>query len=275
MDLRPKEIVEHYVKEAKEMLGEMPKQGHLIHARWMEAANLYDTAIHVSLFFDLAHKRLQDAQEKCIQEAEKYKEAAEAFEAKVQYRRDNRDRLSMEREENRRAARLEKNQELMELWMSGEKVDTYSLGDFPVRLRVVIDKTEQEDEEAVIETSHGAAIPYDEGQRTFEFIMKMRGRAWRRNGETFQVGDYQLDMITENGDISAGCHRIAWETILEFAKSEGWIQSTERKTGEHLFVEAGGHPVCADCGADEDDAFVGGEPCTHINHNEKEMETVA
>jgi|ERR1035437_1259355 hypothetical protein len=35
-----------------------------------------------------------------------------------------------------------------------------------------------------------------------------------------------------------------------------------RKDGEHLFVPAGGLPLCATCGRDEDDAFVGGEKCT-------------
>jgi hypothetical protein len=36
-----------------------------------------------------------------------------------------------------------------------------------------------------------------------------------------------------------------------------------RKSGEHLFVPAGGHPICATCGCDEDDAFVGGRKCTY------------
>jgi hypothetical protein len=36
----------------------------------------------------------------------------------------------------------------------------------------------------------------------------------------------------------------------------------QRKTGEHLFVPCGGLPRCATCGCDEDDAFVGGEPCS-------------
>jgi hypothetical protein len=37
-----------------------------------------------------------------------------------------------------------------------------------------------------------------------------------------------------------------------------------RSKGAHLFVPMGGHPRCADCGCDEDDAFVGGEECTFI-----------
>jgi hypothetical protein len=37
-----------------------------------------------------------------------------------------------------------------------------------------------------------------------------------------------------------------------------------RKTGEHRMVNAGGNPVCATCGADQDDAFVGGSKCSFV-----------
>jgi hypothetical protein len=30
----------------------------------------------------------------------------------------------------------------------------------------------------------------------------------------------------------------------------------------HIFVDCGGHPRCKICGCDEDDAYVGGEPCS-------------
>ena len=35
-----------------------------------------------------------------------------------------------------------------------------------------------------------------------------------------------------------------------------------RKAGEHSFADCGGAPRCVTCGADEDDAFVGGAVCT-------------
>jgi hypothetical protein len=35
---------------------------------------------------------------------------------------------------------------------------------------------------------------------------------------------------------------------------------TEKKNG-HIFADCGGTPRCTICGADEDDAFVGGEEC--------------
>jgi hypothetical protein len=41
------------------------------------------------------------------------------------------------------------------------------------------------------------------------------------------------------------------------------VAKNKRKTGEHLFVPCGDHPRCATCGADEDDAFVGGIVCSY------------
>ena len=36
-----------------------------------------------------------------------------------------------------------------------------------------------------------------------------------------------------------------------------------RKKGEHLFADCGGCPRCVTCGADEDDAFIGGQECDY------------
>tara|TARA_R110002051_G_scaffold322839_2_gene414488 strand:+ start:569 stop:1471 length:903 start_codon:yes stop_codon:yes gene_type:complete len=72
-----------------------------------------------------------------------------------------------------------------------------------------------------IETSQGARIPYDDGKRCFEFILKMRAKGWRKNGEQFKIGMYSLDSVGQDG-IVAGCHRIGWKEIERFAKAEAW-----------------------------------------------------
>jgi hypothetical protein len=48
-------------------------------------------------------------------------------------------------------------------------------------------------------------------------------------------------------------------TVSEVRIDEG----IRRKSGEHKFADCGGSPKCVTCGADEDDAFVGGEPCSY------------
>lgn len=77
--------------------------------------------------------------------------------------------------------------------------------------------------ELKMQTSKGAVVPLADAERAFKFCMKMREKGWHRNGETFKVGHYQLDAVNSEGVI-AGCHRITWQTIEEFAKQEGWIK---------------------------------------------------
>jgi hypothetical protein len=124
----------------------------------------------------------------------------------------------------------EKAKEDLEKWSRGEEVES-SLWNLPVRLRSRKNRSildgKAEGSAWEIETSHGAVIPYEDGRRAFRFIQRHKGKAWRRNGEQCPVGHYQIDAITEDGSIVAGCHRIEWETIKAFAKAEGWIQSTE------------------------------------------------
>jgi hypothetical protein len=37
--------------------------------------------------------------------------------------------------------------------------------------------------------------------------------------------------------------------------------TTPPPTHVHVFADCGGYPRCVKCGCDEDDAYVGGEPC--------------
>lgn len=70
-------------------------------------------------------------------------------------------------------------------------------------------------------TSMGARVPLADAERTHRFAMLARAKGWHKNGETHAVGSYQLDAVNEFG-VVAGCHRIAWEEIECFAKSQGW-----------------------------------------------------
>jgi predicted Abi (CAAX) family protease len=65
-------------------------------------------------------------------------------------------------------------------------------------------------------------VPLPEAEKAFRFAMIQRKRGWHRNGDQFKVGDYQLDAVNEQGVI-AGCHRIGWDEIERFAKTQGWI----------------------------------------------------
>ena len=73
-----------------------------------------------------------------------------------------------------------------------------------------------------LQTSKGASVPLSDAERAFRFIMLKRQTGWHRNGETFKVGEFQLDEVTPEY-VKAGCHRIEWNEIERFAKTQNWL----------------------------------------------------
>jgi hypothetical protein len=117
-------------------------------------------------------------------------------------------------------------QESIQKWLAGESITIpYTIS--RVYLRAKHSACESingnEPDAMVMQTSKGAVVPLADAERAFKFCMKMREKGWHRNGETFKVGHYQLDAVNSDGVI-AGCHRITWQTIEEFAKQQGWIK---------------------------------------------------
>lgn len=170
-------------------------------------------AQRVSDFFGLGKSIDREALDKIVADKEAAaKENAEAM------------REAQKRREEREAKELEELRERLEEWARCEQPLFYGFNRLPCRLRIAPTATTLKE----IETSHGARIPYEDGRRAFQFVMRMRERGWRANGETFQIGAYQLNAVNSEG-IVAGCHRISWDAILELANKEGWQipQSTE------------------------------------------------
>lgn len=116
------------------------------------------------------------------------------------------------------AARFEAEQaENITRWIAGETV-AISWNISRVYLRVIPDRTGPY---PLLETSKGAHVELGEAHKAYRFARINRIKGWRRNGDTFKVGDYQLDSVNEQG-IIAGCHRIDWEEIERFATTQGW-----------------------------------------------------
>jgi len=78
----------------------------------------------------------------------------------------------------------------------------------------------------LMETSEGVTVPLADAERAFKFITAIRnGRGdWHRNGETFAIGQFQLDAVNPQG-VVAGCHRVSWEEIDRFSTVMGWATS--------------------------------------------------
>lgn len=75
----------------------------------------------------------------------------------------------------------------------------------------------------MLETSQGASVPWDHAVKAFRFIKlcRERGEQWETNGRVIRVGHFQIDCITAQGDMRAGCHTFEWAEIERLARVEG------------------------------------------------------
>jgi|11_taG_2_1085331.scaffolds.fasta_scaffold00685_16 hypothetical protein len=66
-----------------------------------------------------------------------------------------------------------------------------------------------------VETSRRAYFPLEDAKRAIRFVKAIvkKGEPWKRNGERFKIGIYQLDTVSACGDVKAGCHRVKFEEI--------------------------------------------------------------
>lgn len=118
----------------------------------------------------------------------------------------------------RRAAADKRAAELVPQWLRHE-IRSLPHGIGKVYLRCSL--AGMENNSATVQTSHGATVPYGEAKVTYKFAMRYRKAGWHDNGERHSVGGFSMSAVNENG-IVIGCHRIAWEEIDRFAKSQGW-----------------------------------------------------
>lgn len=130
------------------------------------------------------------------------------------------ERAKREKAQTQRQAKIDAdNQVKVDKWLSGE-INAY----FPSvvsRTYLRVWMAPETDVESV-QTSRGVTIPIPEAERAFRFAIARRTKGWKRNGDQFHVGQYQLDAINSNG-IVAGCHRFDWQEIERFGKLQGWI----------------------------------------------------
>ena len=115
------------------------------------------------------------------------------------------------REAKRKAEKLAKLKAEMEekviAWRNGKKV---WISSYPETLMRLIDNGE------TVETSKGAYFPTEQARQAIRFVKSVMksGKAWQRNGERFELGNYQLDAVSTVGTVRAGCH------IVKFAEIE-------------------------------------------------------
>lgn len=123
----------------------------------------------------------------------------------------------------RNAQIAKENAEAIAQWLNGEaRSIPYTVQVVYLRVKVTADQNNDNATIFEMETSKGARVPLAEAEKAFRFAQLKRSTGWHRNGDTFKVGEFQLDAVNEFG-VVAGCHRVAWNEIERFAKLQGWI----------------------------------------------------
>ena len=72
----------------------------------------------------------------------------------------------------------------------------------------------------VVETSQGARFPADHARRAIPLVRRCQSQAkpWEQNGESIRLGSYRLDRISKDGNVKAGCHRVAFSEVQHLAE---------------------------------------------------------
>ena len=97
--------------------------------------------------------------------------------------------------------------------LTGKRITARPYGQ-PIRLRVKGDE---------LQTTRGARVPLAHAVKAFRVIKRLhdKGQAYQRNGHTIHLGHFALDSIDTAGNVTAGCHTVAWEEIARVATLAG------------------------------------------------------
>lgn len=122
-----------------------------------------------------------------------------------------------------RRAKAERDlQDRVKRWLAGEIVSIHDAGKVFLRAIYKASGGINGVEDWCMQTSKGAIVPLSEASKAFRFVMLKREKGWHRNGDQFPIGEFHLDAVNEQG-VVAGCHRITWDEIERFAKTQNWI----------------------------------------------------
>ena len=118
------------------------------------------------------------------------------------------DKREKARKQREYAKQARKALERVQKWVDGEADYCPSYG--AIRLRVKGDE---------LQTSQGARVPLIHAVKAFRIIKRLRdkGQAYQRNGHTIHLGQFAIDSIDTEGNVTAGCHTVSWEEIKRVA----------------------------------------------------------
>lgn len=205
---------EHYAREigAAELKAARARTAHVAQWEMQRAADLAHEANAYAAFFgkrwrvpvpEFSPERLE-----AIRAAEKREAARKAARTKAQQKRDA-------AEHARRAAEYEA---AREEWRRGEspRLPVHSSWSGNTMLRLSGDR---------IETSRGAWIPVSAARLVWDAVRhcKETGAGWAPLGaDRPRIGEFTLDRVDAEGNISAGCHTIEYAELARMAATLGF-----------------------------------------------------
>ena len=124
---------------------------------------------------------------------------------------EKRDRERKQREERKREREA---QERLQKWVDGQ-IDYCPNGyGQAIRLRIAGEE---------LQTSRGARVPLAHAVKAFRVLKRLhdKGQAYQRNGHTIHLGQFALDSLDTEGNVTAGCHTVQWAEITRVAALAG------------------------------------------------------
>lgn len=109
-------------------------------------------------------------------------------------------------------------------WRNGHDVDIYRLRNLPVALRLgYVERWPFGPSEQIIETSYGAQIPREDTLKVWTVVLACReqNRPLILKGG-MPLGNYRLNHISAEGNITVGCHNIKYDELVLMAEKLGY-----------------------------------------------------
>ena len=220
-----KACVSFYKQEIRERINKASRARSNREWYLREARQLTNESNQLCEFFGVRSRlTLPDTFEEMLQKAREEQQQATAAQRKIAIAREK------AREEQERKAIAEA-MEILPRWREGAaNFLPHVIG---TRLRLT-------DNGNTIQTSRGAIFPTEHGHKAFRLLFRLykRHQTYLRNGHTIHCGHYKIDRM-DSEFIVAGCHKIEWEEMLDFAHLAGWIDADNNLTSGHQTDDSG------------------------------------
>jgi hypothetical protein len=131
--------------------------------------------------------------------------------ATLEASRVQRETYEAEKNAKRKQADLITYAEMIADWKAGRRVYGYMPSSIDTMLRLTAD--------GQVETSRGATFPASHAVKGLRLVRSVvaSGQEWKTNGHKLPLGHYQIDRITVDGTVFAGCHVVKLAEIERIA----------------------------------------------------------